>query len=157
MKKLLLLAICMIGFTVQSHSQNIAENAIGLRLGGSTGVGTELSYQRALSGNNRLEIDLGWSNRDDDNAFRATGIYQWVRPLDDSFNWFFGAGAGAGAIDSAQNDNNFFVAVAGQVGVEYDFDFPLLVSVDFRPEIGLLNYYGDELGFDVALGLRYQF
>jgi hypothetical protein len=32
----------------------------------------------------------------------------------------------------------------------------LLISLDFRPEIGFSGYY-DDLDFDIALGLRYQF
>jgi hypothetical protein len=36
-----------------------------LRLGDSGGFGTEITYQRALGSNNRLELDLGWRNRND--------------------------------------------------------------------------------------------
>lgn len=159
MKKLLLLAICVFGFTVQSQAQQVADNALGLRFGGSNGVGTEISYQRGLSDNNRLELDLGWSNRHDVDAFRLTGLYQWVWNIENGFNWYAGAGAGLGSVDSyGKNEGDeIFLTVAGNIGIEYDFDFPLLLSLDFRPEIGIANYYGDDLGFDIALGIRYQF
>lgn len=156
MKKLLVLALFIFGFTINSQAQQIAENALGLRLGGSDGVGTEITYQRALSENNRLELDLGWSNRDDLDAFRLTGLYQWVWNIEGGFNWYAGAGAGLGSIDNP-DDDDIFLSVAGNVGIEYNFDFPLLLSLDFRPEIGVINYYGDDLGFDLALGIRYQF
>ena len=60
MKKLFLIALIFIGFTTLSNAQTISENAIGLRLGDSNRMGAEVSYQRALGDNNRLELDLGW-------------------------------------------------------------------------------------------------
>lgn len=156
MKKLLLLTMCVFAFTIQSQAQNIADNAIGLRIGGGSGFGTEISYQRALGGNNRMELDLGWSNRSDIDAFRLTGLYQYVWNIEGGFNWYAGAGAGVGAAE-VNGDNDVFLSAAGNVGIEYDFDFPLLLSLGFRPEIGLINYYGDDLDFDLALGIRYQF
>ena len=51
---------------------------------------------------------------------------------------------------------NFFALAAGDVGIEYNFDIPLLLSLDFRPEFGL-DDYGDDVDFDIALGIRYQF
>lgn len=158
MKKLILLGLCLFGFVLTSSAQDIAENALGLRLGGSDGVGTEISYQRHLGYNNRLELDLGWSNRSDVDAFKLTGIYQWVWNLDGDFNWYAGAGAAVGSISaSGQDEDGLFLSAAGNVGIEYDFDFPLLLSLDFRPEVGLINGYDDDLSFDLALGVRYQF
>lgn len=156
MKKLLLLAVCVFGFAIQSQAQAIADNALGLRLGGSNGLGTEISYQKGLSDNNRLELDLGWSNREDSDAFRLTGIYQWLWNIEGGFNWYAGAGAAVGSVEFEGN-NDVFLTAAGNIGIEYDFDFPLLLSLDFRPEIGIANYYGEDLGFDLALGIRYQF
>lgn len=161
MKKLILLTFCLLGFALNSQAQDFADNAIGLRLGNNNGVGTEISYQHALTDNNRLELDLGWSSRGNYDAFRLTGIYQWVWNIEDNFNWFAGAGAGVGSIDDNVNDNEddsgLFLSAVGNVGIEYDFDFPLVVSLDFRPEIGIINAYDEDLGLDLALGLRYQF
>ena len=50
-----------------------------------------------------------------------------------------------------------FVFAAGDIGIEYDFDIPLLISLDFRPEFGGSGYYENNYGSDIALGLRYQF
>lgn len=160
MKKLLLLAVCVFGFAIQSQAQIISDNAIGLRLGDSDGFGTEITYQRALGENNRLELDLGWVNRDNYDAFRLTGLYQWVWNIEGGFNWYLGAGAGLGSRDFSDDLNNdgneFFALVAGDVGIEYNFDFPLLLSLDFRPEFGF-DDYNDDIGFDIALGIKYQF
>ncbi|SDL12384.1 hypothetical protein SAMN04488034_102364 [Salinimicrobium catena] len=156
MKKLILLAICLLGFTFSSQAQSIADHALGLRLGDNNGLGTEISYQHGLSENNRLELDLGWRSHDNADAFKLTGLYQWVWNIDGGFNWYVGAGGGIGSVDIDNGDSDFFALVAGDVGIEYDFDIPLLISLDFRPEIGFVDYY-DDLDFDIALGIRYQF
>lgn len=156
MKKLILLAICLFGFTLTSQAQMIADHALGLRLGDNNGFGTEISYQHGLSENNRLELDLGWRSHDNADAFRLTGLYQWVWNIDGGFNWYAGVGGGVGSVDIDNGDSDFFALVAGDVGIEYNFNFPLLISLDFRPEIGFIDYY-DDLDFDIALGLRYQF
>lgn len=156
MKKWILLTICVFGFTWMSQAQMIADHALGLRLGDNNGVGTEISYQHGLSENNRLELDLGWRSHDDADAFRLTGLYQWVWNIDGGFNWYAGVGGGIGSVDIDNGDSDFFALVAGDIGIEYNFDIPLLLSLDFRPEIGFIDYY-DDLDFDIALGVRYQF
>lgn len=163
MKKLILFCLLIGGFTTLSYAQEIAPNALGLRLGDSDGFGAEISYQRALGGNNRLEVDLGWRDSNDFDAFRLTGLYQWVFPLDGSFHWYVGAGGGLGSYDYNNNDvpvgvddSGTFVYAAGDIGIEYNFKIPLLLSLDFRPELGFGDF-NDDLDFDIALGIRYQF
>lgn len=160
MKKVFLLAIALIGFVFTSNAQAIADNALGLRLGDSDGFGAEISYQRALGDNNRLEFDLGWRDGNNYDGFKLAGLYQWVFPLDGSFNWYVGAGGGLGSFDvdipNAGSESETFFFAAGDIGIEYNFDIPLLISLDFRPEIGFGDF-NDDLDFDIALGLRYQF
>ena len=160
MKKVFLLAIAIIGFSFTSNSQAIADNAIGLRLGDSDGFGAEISYQRALGDNNRLELDLGWRDGKNYDGFKLAGLYQWVFPLDDGFNWYVGAGGGLGSFDvdlpGGGGDSETFFFAAGDIGIEYNFNIPLLLSLDFRPEIGFGDF-NDDLDFDIALGIRYQF
>ena len=160
MKKLFLIAVIFIGFSSFLHAQNISDNAIGLRLGDSNGMGAEVSYQRALGGDNRLELDLGWRNGNDYNGFKLTGLYQWVYALDGGFNWYVGAGGGLGSFDGKNNLNGYndtFVYAAGDLGIEYGFDIPLMLSLDFRPELGFGNDTLNNNVFDVALSIRYQF
>jgi len=160
MKKLFLLGVLAIGFASLSSAQDIAKNAIGLRIGDSNGFGTEVSYQRALGESNRLEADLGWRSGRDYTGFKLVGLYQWVWHLDGDFNWYAGAGGGFGTYDydntNGKDYNRTFGLLAGDVGVEYSFDFPLLLSLDFRPELGFGSSTTD-LDFDIALGVRYQF
>ncbi|OYX23585.1 MAG: hypothetical protein B7Z06_10045 [Flavobacteriales bacterium 32-35-8] len=164
MKKLLLLSITLLGFALSSNAQEISKNALGLRLGDSDGFGAEISYQHALGDNNRLELDLGWRDGKNYDGFKLAGLYQWVFPLEGNFNWYVGAGGGLGSF-SVNNpgggddfDDTFFF-LAGDIGIEYNFDIPLLLSLDFRPELGFGDdsYDNNDLDFDIALGIRYQF
>jgi len=158
MRKLFLLSISIIAFTLNANSQEIADNALGLRLGDSDGFGAEISYQRALSDYNRLEFGLGWRDKSDYSAIRAVGLYQWVWELDGNFNWYAGVGGGFASFSFDNNDIDGETAlfVAGDIGIEYNFDIPLLLSLDFRPELGFGDL-NDDLDFDIALGIRYQF
>ncbi|MBO3117776.1 hypothetical protein J4050_13550 [Winogradskyella sp. DF17] len=158
MNKLILASLALVFGIVSLSAQEIANNAVGLRLGDSDGFGAEVSYQRALGSNNRLEVDLGWRSGNDFDGFKLAGLYQWVWVLDGDFNWYAGGGGGVASYDF---DNPFvndetFVFAAGNIGLEYSFDFPLLLSLDFRPEIGFGSINND-LDFDIALGVRYQF
>ncbi|MBV7270579.1 hypothetical protein [Winogradskyella luteola] len=158
MKKLILTTFAVFaGFTFM-NAQEIADNAIGLRLGDSDGFGAEISYQRALGDNNRLEADLGWRSGNGYDGFKLTGLYQWVWQLDGNFNWYAGAGGGFGSYSFDDNDfdDETFFFVAGDIGIEYNFDIPLLISLDFRPELGFGDFR-DDVDFDIALGIRYQF
>lgn len=156
MKKVIVAIVLFASVMFSAQSQNIARNALGLRLGDNNGFGTEISYQGELSDYNRIEIDLGYrsqgieNSNDKNNAFKLTGLYQWVWNIDGGFNWFAGFGGGLGD----RSTDGFFVNADGVVGIEYDFEFPLLISLDFRQEIGLT---GDYDGSDIALALRYQF
>ena len=144
-------------------AQRIADNAIGLRIGDSDGFGTEINYQRAIFDTNRLEFGLGWRDGNGFNAFRLTGLYEWIWTIDGNFNWYAGAGASVGTFSldddfpGGNDTDEFFLNAAGNIGIEYNFDFPLLLSLDFRPEIGIINDIDDDLEFDIALGIRYQF
>lgn len=163
MKQTLFILTLLFAVATSVNAQDISSNAIGIRIGDNDGFGTEVNYQRALGDTNRLELGLGWRDADDFNAYRITGIYQWVWSLEGDFNWYAGAGGVVGQFDFDNNNgifedsNTLFINVAGNIGIEYNFGIPLLLSLDFRPEIGLLNDIDDSFEFDIALGIRYQF
>ncbi len=155
----LVCSICLLVSTF-SFAQS-SDNALGIRTGDNDGFGVEVSYQRALSGNNRLEVGLGLRSGTDYDGFKLTGIYQWLWAIDDNFNWYAGAGGGLGFYDydnvpAGAKDSDAFLFIAGNLGIEYDFDFPLLISLDVRPDLSFGDI-NDDLDFDIGLGLRYQF
>ncbi len=132
--------------------------AIGIRFGGLSGYGGEISYQQALGSANRLELDLGLNGY----GFGLNGIYQWVWDLSslaDGFNWYAGVGAGIGAYDyNNYKSNRLNVGILGQIGIEYNFNIPLQLSLDYRPGFYLLNSSSNNFSYDgICLGARYRF
>jgi hypothetical protein len=156
MKQIIEVLVIAIFTTFTVQGQSIAKNALGLRIGDNNGFGGEISYQNYLKENNRLEFDLGWRSSNNLDAFKLVGLYQWVMPIENRFNWFVGVGAGVCSFDAGEDDG-IFALVAGNIGIEYDFEFPLIISLDVRPELGFNDSYSDNLDLDIALGIRYQF
>ena len=166
MKKIILSAIMLVGLAFSAQSQEIAKNALGLRLGDNDGFGGEISYQRGLSKNNRLEFDLGWRDTRYTDAIKGVALYQWVWNIDGGFNWYAGVGGGIAAWDYDYDGpgdfdgdrNGTYVFAAGDIGIEYGFDnVPILLSLDARPEIGSGYYDDDNFGFDIGLGVKFKF
>lgn len=147
---------------LQLSAQDFSKNAIGLRLGDNDGLGAEVSYQRALSDANRLEIDFGYRNSNEISAIKIAGLYQWVWQIDNQFNWYAGAGGGIGNWSTNVlniKDSGTFMFVAGDIGVEYHLNIPLQISLDARPEIYIFSkgYGNSNFGPDIALSVRYKF
>ncbi len=150
MKKILLIAALVLGFAAAASAQ---PRAIGLRFG----WGAELSYQHDMGGMNFIEADLGLNTF---NALNVAATYNFsLAQFGDGFNFYAGPGA---ALGLGFGKASFFnIGVAGQIGLEYIFDFPLQLSLDLRPQIGLgIVEGGVGLGFwgwYPNLGIRYAF
>lgn len=154
-----MLVFCGILFT---NAQEISKNAIGIRFGDNDGFGGEISYQKRLDDDKRLEVDFGYRNHKDYDAFKLTGVHQWVWNIDGGFNWYAGFGAGVGSWSysngiNTDKEDGLFINADGNVGIEYNFDSTILISLDFRPEIGIIGDYGKDTDLDLALSFRYQF
>ena len=159
MKKIIItlaLGVCI----VSALSAQVEGKNIGFRFGPGFGNSAEISYQHPLGNANRLEADLGWGS----SGLSLTGVYQWVwnlSDLADGFNWYAGVGGGIGSynFDYLTDKNKTKVTtlgVLGQIGLEYQFEIPLTVSVDYRP--GLYFASGLNSSFDgICLSARYRF
>lgn len=155
MKKIILLAALVLGFAVAATAQ---PRAVGVRLGN----GGEISYQHQLDAN-FLEIDggLGLDLVNGGMSVGATGIYNFMiaQPAwTDKGEWGFYAGPGASLGLGLGSQSNFALGVAGMVGLEYTFWFPLQLSLDFRQNVGI-GFGGAGLWYpsSVALSVRYRF
>lgn len=162
MKKQFIFGLILFSTALVSYSQDISKNTLGFRFGSNDGFGAEVSFQRKLTTDNRLEVDLGFRNSNDINAFKIAGLYQWVMPIENNFNWYVGVGGGIGgwSVNSTNNkDNGTFFFAAGDIGIEYNFDIPLQISLDLRPELyaNASGYRNHNLGSDIGLGIRYKF
>lgn len=127
-------------------------------------IGEAVSYQHQLSEKSMLEAELGLS-------LSSVGVevvvtHDWLFPITSwqkrgTWNWYAGVGAGLGW---SWWSNYAYAGIAGRIGVEYNFDFPLNLSLDWRPIIGPefgngyvgFNSYGLYQG-GIALGVRYRF
>ncbi|MGI6320379.1 MAG: hypothetical protein ACOXZK_05360 [Bacteroidales bacterium] len=155
-KNFLVLAIVLAGFFTAQAQVN--PHAIGLRFGGGTAFGGELSYQMGMGSSNRLELDLGWSGGKDYSYLNLAAIYHWNWNITEGLNWYVGPGANVGLYSHKYDDNGLMIGVGGQIGLEYDFNshsVPLLLSLDTRPMFHLNR--GNGLWWGAALGLRYTF
>lgn len=150
MKRIIILAAAILGFAVAATAQ---PRAIGVRVGN----GGEISYQHSV-GANFLEVD-GGLGLGFDGVFNvgATGIYNFmISEFGDGFGFYAGPGAGVGL--GLGEANYFTLSATGMVGIEYNFDFPLQISLDFRQHVGIgLGGVGLWAPSSIGLGIRYRF
>ncbi len=150
MKKIFVLLVAVFAFGIAANAQD----AIGLRFGGGSSYGAEVSYQKGLSAN-RLEFDLGMRLKSESNFFYLAGVYQWTGSITDWLGWF----AGPGVKVSYCVNHGVGVAVAGQVGLEANFsEIPFQFTLDIRPEYEFVlpDYCVNNFGWGLALGIRYK-
>jgi len=158
MKKVVVLSVVLFASVIVMNAQPRA-------IGGRFTHGGEVSYQHGL-GSNMLQIDVGFPFFRDGIGLQGVITHDWLFPIsswkhEGSWNWYPGIGAGVGL--GGFNHSYFFLGIAGMIGIEYNFKFPLQLSLDYRPIIGWnlgeKNFYGDGLyrGTTVALGIRYKF
>lgn len=163
MKKLLFIAILALA-SITAYAQ---PRAIGARLGAFDGF----SYEHSL-GQNMLEVEVGWGLCGGIDQFHGFGhtiqaavTYDWIDPFGATvpwnekgeWHWYMGVGGAGGYI----LNNAGFVGAAGRFGIEYDFWFPMQLSLDYRPTLGAALYDGGA-GFywdvwGISLGIRYKF
>lgn len=163
MKRIIIIAVLALAATV-AYAQPRA-------IGGRLGSGLEASYQHNAGGSENFhEANLGL-------AFIGLGVdaaysYNFMIAQPEwsaKGQWGFYAGPAAnvgysawGALYTAYGTGH--IGVGGQIGLEYTFDFPLQLSLDLRPTLGVrfgsgyVGFYsGGLLGFIPSLSLRYRF
>ena len=153
MKKIFLVAAMALGLVVTAVAQ---PRAVGIR----GGYGLEATYQHTL-GANFVEANLGLNGI---NALNVSATYNWMiaQPQwTDRGEWGVYAGPGAAVGLGFGEVASFNIGVAGQVGLEYTFWFPLQLSIDLRPQLGFAAAGGSSAlyfgGWYPALGIRYRF
>lgn len=157
--------IAIFFFTVLTSQALLAQeynNAIGLRLGTSSGI----TFKHQLSEARMLEVLFttryhGWN---------FTGLYEIHAPAFDvsGLYWYYGVGGHVGFYDGKHNDNNpwfddddddnhFIMGVDGIIGLEYQIgEIPFNVGIDWKPAFNIVEETGlwaDEFAFSV----RYVF
>ncbi len=140
MKKVIATAVAVAALTTSAFSEG---RAIGIRGGGGSSFGGEVSYHHGMGESNRIEADLGWSGGDHWSVIGLTGIYHWEWNIKKGFGWFAGPGVSLGFYNFDNDNGNkddddagLTLGLGGQVGIEYDFSassVPIQVGLDVRP------------------------
>ncbi len=139
-------------------------------VGGRLGWNLEASYQHSV-GDNFVEIDAGLIGYGQ--GVQATAIYDWVWLSPNwtpkgTWNWYSGIGGTVGyGWPRGTGVHTILVGAAANIGLEYQFWFPLTLSFDYRPTLGVAlgtaPSYGAAAAFyvgglyDFALSARYAF
>ena len=179
MKKYLFVAVLALA-SVMAYAQ---PRAIGANLGSNLGF----SYQHGFGDANMLDVAVyvPWSS----GYYNIMGVkgvnwglggivtYDWIDPFNapvpwnekGEWHWYMGVG-GAGGVIFPKNGIGAggWVGAAGHIGIEYDFWFPLQLSLDWRPVLGVAmgdnGMGGTNVDFNkgglydgITIGIRYKF
>jgi hypothetical protein len=165
MRKLFFTLALIVSIAGGASRAQVDGKSIGLRLG----YPTEASFQMGLSKSNRLELGLGLrshsygSDNSNYSQFSVSGVYQWVwdlSALSNGFNWYAGVGGAIGYYSYSYLNTTYSalpLSVLGQIGIEYNFNIPIRLSLDYRPAFQLNGNGNGFIGDEIALGIRYRF
>ncbi|MBQ7259690.1 MAG: hypothetical protein IJS57_07095 [Paludibacteraceae bacterium] len=178
MKKYLFVAILAVA-SIAAYAQ---PRAIGANLGANFGF----SYQHGFGEANMLDVAVysPWASGFIPGygiqwGLGATITYDWIDPFGATvpwnekgeWHWYMGVGGDGGFFfppaGAPQGYLGGWVGAAGHFGIEYDFWFPLQLSLDWRPSIGVglagangqvqAQYNTGGLYQGISLGVRYKF
>ena len=183
MKKIFLIIVTSIIATMTSAQPR--------SVGGSLGWSETVTYQHSVNSGNFIELNFGyhcgllqssnmypetsngylddyyeWAKRSA-GTLRMTATYnmiimspQWT----DRGEWNFYAGPGVSMGSGFNTYKAFCFGVTGQAGLEFNFWFPLTLSADLRPTIGIMvaegriKYDTDGLmGFLPTISAKFRF
>ena len=131
-----------------------AVNAQPRAIGANVGYGIDFSYQNTVvSPNNMIDLSIGLNGF---NTVLAVCTYDWIFNINGGWNWYVGPGIGVG-FDFKNSFPN--VSIGALLGIEYNFNIPFNMSLDYRPLVNVLgfndSYWAHFYGY--TLGLRYRF
>ena len=95
-------------------------------------------------GANRMHAFLNLYN----GGIGVAGLYDWQFPFADGFMFYPGIGVALSLVDNPLGGTDMYLAAGGEAGVEYQFDFPLTLGIDYQLRLGIVNFrgYGDGWG-----------
>ncbi len=141
------LVVLFVGFTNKVNAQQLEQAEIGLRFNTSENpfsIAIDGVYN--LSSGNRLHANIGIEN-----GVGFDLIHDWVATFNNNRLIFYpGIGASLYIIDE------LFLGVTAEFGLEYRFDVPISIGIDYRPTLFLisdLSLQSNGIGFNV----RYRF
>lgn len=147
-KKILVVATCVLIVSSTFAQKTNYTNSIGLRLSGKAGI----TYKHFLNANNALEAATYFGN----GFTTLNATYQHHEEIKNAqgLKWYYGGGV---SLVTASNAGLNF-GIVGVVGLDYKFEkIPLNLSLDYQPYFGFGNIRGFGKDFLGGLAVRYTF
>jgi len=134
-------------FTVFLLTNLVSGQEIGVRFGDATGGNVAVDAVFGLGSWSRMHADVSFGD-----GVGVDLLWDFIyQQLDgEAFKWYAGVGAFTFLGDP------FKLGVAGELGLEYRFQFPMSLSVDWRPTFRIV----EDTNFDAGgfgLNIRYIF
>ncbi|MCO6357539.1 outer membrane insertion C- signal [Roseivirga pacifica] len=134
-------------FLFAGLSQVNAQSEIGVRFGDVTGGSFAVDGIIGIGEFSRVHANVSFGGNDGVD-FGVDALWDFIyRPLgEESFNWYVGAGPFLGFGD------DFAFGAAGEIGLEYRFQIPLSLSIDWRPYFRIVedtDFYAGGFGLNV--------
>lgn len=154
MKKFYFLALAIVFFMAvqtDSQAQNLEALELGIRLNIDDSSPFDAAFDAVynVSNANRFHANLGIG----DGGLGADLIYDWVFTFNGDGRLILYPGVGASLYFLS---DDVVLGVTGELGLEYRFDIPLSLGIDYRPTFTILP--DTDLGTNsVGLNLRWRF
>lgn len=153
-KTLVILAFSILSITISKAQEY--NTGVGLRMGPYQGI----TVKHFLDSGSAIEGILATQY----GGFYIAGLYEKPQIAFDTphLDWFYGVGGHIGSWNGAHNhwadDNTSYTAIGidGIIGMEYTFDVPINLGLDWKPAFNLTSpagFWGD----GIALSVRYTF
>lgn len=146
-KVLIIVALFFTAGVFSANAQSVGE--IGVRFGDVSGGNFAVDGIIGLGQFSRIHANMSFGGGNYDGTdFGIDAIWDFIyRPLGgEAFNWYAGAGPFVGFGDI------FSLGAAGEIGLQYNFNFPMSLSLDWRPYFRLVedtDFYAGGFGLNV--------
>ena len=159
MKKLflpLLAAVAFFGAANEAKAQTPFKSALGIVFDGNGGSNVGIQYKTALNGPQALQLTADLGN----NVISLGADWQYEQAIRgaEGLAWYAGVGAQLGIWTNDLIDDNVYLGLRPQIGLEYKIPtLPLGVHLDYKPYLGVVNskgFTGDGFTFGVKYILK---
>ncbi len=138
MRKIIIVLCLLVSGTIANGQE------IGVRFGDAIGGNVAVDMVLSIGDFSRVHADVSFGS-----GLGIEALYDMIyRPLGEAegFYWYVGVGP---FIDI---DDPFQMGVSGEIGLEYRFDFPLVIGADYRPSFRIVedtDFLWDGFGLNV--------
>lgn len=135
----------ILGFAIIISSALSAQE-LGVRFGELTGNNVAVDGMFDFEGG-RIHANISFGE-----GLGLEALYDFVHePLEDELYWYAGVGA------SSYIDDDFYLGISGEIGLEYVFDsVPIVIGFDYRPTFWIIEETDFNWG-GFGLNVRYKF